>query len=101
MHRRSLLALLRGACLAPSLTVTSIPTLARMRKRVIDGESITEQIGGRDVVSVALNGEMDEFFAHDLSRVDECHPPSSSFKIPNLLIALETDIASSLDHQVQ
>src|SRR5690606_35531926 len=41
-----------------------------------------------------------EVFLLDPSRADERQPPFSSFKIPNLLIALETGVAQNLDRRI-
>lgn len=55
---------------------------------------------GRDVVFYAEDLESGERYAYQRKRIEERHTPFSSFKIPNLLIALETGVAESLDHSI-
>ncbi len=69
--------------------VTDVATLIEAR--------FAETIGERSVVFYAIDLESDGHFAFQPDRVDERRTPYSTFKIPNLLIALETGVASSLE----
>lgn len=62
-------------------------------------DQIEEQIGDRDVIFYAVDLETGDHFAYQPERIDERHIPYSSFKIPNLVIALETRVATSLQHE--
>lgn len=62
-------------------------------------DHIEEQIGDRDVIFYAIDLETGDHFAYQPERIDERHIPYSSFKIPNLVIALETGVATSLQHE--
>ncbi len=55
---------------------------------------------GRDVIFYAEDLETGERYAYQGKRAEERHTPFSSFKIPNLLIALETGVAADLDHPI-
>ena len=55
---------------------------------------------GRDTVFYCEDLETGSIFAVNGKRIEERHPPFSTFKIPNLLIALETDTASGLEHKL-
>jgi beta-lactamase class D len=57
------------------------------------------EIGGRNVVFYATDVSTGERFAYRPEAADVRHAPWSTFKIPNLLIALETGAARSLDHE--
>jgi beta-lactamase class D len=60
---------------------------------------LTEEIGDRDVVFYAENVSSEERFAYRSDALDERHAPWSTFKIPNLLIVLETSAARSLQEE--
>lgn len=62
---------------------------------------LEQAIGDRDVVFYAIDLESDNHFAFQPRRADERHRPYSTFKIPNLLIALELGVESSLHHERQ
>ncbi len=53
---------------------------------------------GRDVVFEGLDTASGAGVTLNGARVGERHPPYSTFKIPNLLIALETGVEKDLDH---
>lgn len=57
------------------------------------------EIGSRTVVFYAKNVSTGERFAYQPEAVDTRHAPWSTFKIPNLLIALETGVSRSLAHE--
>lgn len=99
MHRRHALALLGSACLAPAFALPGAAQATRT-ERVIDRGAIADTIGKRTAAFVALDGETNEAFLLDPAGADTRHPPFSTFKIPNLLIALETGAARGLDHQI-
>lgn len=61
--------------------------------------SLRDEIADRFVVFYAKDLPTGSVFAYRPEAVDVRHPPFSSFKIPNLLIALETGVAHSLDHE--
>lgn len=52
----------------------------------------------RELVFYAEDLESGERYAFQSDRIGERHAPWSTFKIPNLLIALETGVAQGLDH---
>lgn len=64
----------------------------------IDVSALAEKIGEREVVFYARDLESGESFAVQAGRLDERHSPWSTFKVPNLLIALESGVASSLEY---
>jgi beta-lactamase class D len=55
---------------------------------------------GREVVFYAEDLATGQRYAYQRKKINERHAPFSSFKIPNLLIALETGVAGGLDHPV-
>lgn len=57
------------------------------------------EIGSRTVAFYAKNVSTGKRFAYQPAAVDTQHAPWSTFKIPNLLIALETGVSSSLTHE--
>jgi beta-lactamase class D len=57
-------------------------------------------LDGRQLVFYAEDLATGERYAYQRDRIKERHPPFSSFKIPNLLIALETGAATGLDHRI-
>ena len=62
-------------------------------------DRLEKLIGERDVIFYAIDLETDVHFGYQPARKDERHIPYSTFKIPNLVIALETGVASSLQHE--
>ena len=62
-------------------------------------EHLEQHIGNRDVIFYAADLETGNRFAYRPDRADERHVPYSTFKIPNLVIALETGVATSLHHE--
>ncbi len=60
---------------------------------------LANEIGRRTVVFYAKNVSTGERFAYQPEAVDTRHAPWSTFKIPNLLIALETGVCRSLGHE--
>ena len=76
------------ACLAapprPDVTVISAPGIAA-------------ELDGRDAMFYAIELGDEAHYAWAPERADERHRPYSTFKIPNLLIALETGVAGSID----
>jgi beta-lactamase class D len=62
-------------------------------------EDLEQHIGNRDVIFYAADLETGDRFAYQPDRADERHTPFSTFKIPNLVIALETGVATSLQHE--
>ncbi|MEM7353236.1 MAG: penicillin-binding transpeptidase domain-containing protein [Acidobacteriota bacterium] len=61
--------------------------------------AIERHIGERDVLFYAIDIEDGSHFAYQPERASERHIPYSTFKIPNLIIALETGAATSLEHR--
>lgn len=76
------------------------PTIAHSQSRLqeISRAPFQTEVADRHVTFFAVDGETEVQYAFNPEFIDERHPPFSSFKIPNLMIALETGIASSLDH---
>jgi beta-lactamase class D len=66
-----------------------------------DFEGLEQEIGDRDVLFYAIDLASGKHFAYQPQRADERHRPYSTFKIPNLLIAMELGIESGLDHERQ
>lgn len=63
---------------------------------VIPDTGVTAELDGRDAIFYAIDLEDGRRFAWAPERADERHPPYSTFKIPNFLIALETGVAASV-----
>jgi beta-lactamase class D len=57
-------------------------------------------LDGRDLVFYAEDLASGERYAYRRPKIEERHPPFSSFKIPHTLIALETGVASGLSHTI-
>jgi beta-lactamase class D len=62
-------------------------------------DRIAQEIGDRAVVFYAKSLSSGEEYAYRSEAVSERHAPWSTFKIPNLIIALETDVARSLQEK--
>lgn len=65
----------------------------------IDTSSLNEKIGDRDVVFFAEDRASGQAYVVQRDRIHDRHSPWSTFKIPNLLIALESGVAADLDHK--
>ncbi|TQV71301.1 class D beta-lactamase [Denitrobaculum tricleocarpae] len=65
----------------------------------IDTSSLNAKIDDRDVVFFAQDKASDEYYVVQRDRIHDRHSPWSTFKIPNLLIALETGVAADLEHK--
>lgn len=63
----------------------------------IPDTGVTDELAGRDAIFYAIDLEDGRRFAWAPARADERHTPYSTFKIPNLLIALETGVAPSVN----
>jgi beta-lactamase class D len=61
-----------------------------------EAPGIMAELDGRDAIFYALDLEEGRAYAWAPERIDERHAPYSTFKIPNLLIALETRVAGSI-----
>jgi len=59
---------------------------------------LSDEIGDREVAFLARDLETGIEYVLTGSDLNTRHAPWSTFKIPNLLIALETGVAASLDH---
>ena len=90
-------------CLTATVVVISsiaVPGHIRAQEKAeIARSPLTEEIAGREVAFLARDTETGDEVALEGSDVDARHAPWSTFKMPNLLIALETGAASSLDHK--
>ncbi|NHA15764.1 class D beta-lactamase [Thioalkalivibrio sp. XN279] len=64
---------------------------------VIADPGVTAELDGREAIFYAIDLADGRHYAWALERADEPHTPYSTFKIPNLLIALETGVAGSVD----
>ncbi|QBY01651.1 class D beta-lactamase [Rhodophyticola sp. CCM32] len=87
---------LKRLCLTALLVV--IPTLASATQVEIARTPLAAEIGDRDVAFLARDLETGTDYILEGSDLTRRHAPWSTFKIPNLLIALETGTASGLDH---
>lgn len=65
----------------------------------LPAEPFAAQIDGRYVTFLARDLQSGAAIALFPDRIDERHAPWSTFKIPNLVIALETGVASGPDHK--
>lgn len=57
---------------------------------IADDDDLERFVDGREMVFLARELDGDRLHARSPGRIDERHPPFSTFKIPNFLIALET-----------
>ncbi|HEY7886434.1 MAG TPA: penicillin-binding transpeptidase domain-containing protein, partial [Cellvibrionaceae bacterium] len=55
-------------------------------------------IGARELVFYAIDLQSNKHFAYNPGAAEERKTPFSTFKIPNLMIALQTGVATSADH---
>lgn len=83
-------------CLALFFLVAPFPLQAQERTE-IDRAPLAAEIAERDVSFLAYDLESGNSFVLEGSALSERFTPWSTFKIPNLLIALETGVADSLD----
>ncbi len=65
----------------------------------IDTSSLNEMIGNRDVVFFAQDQANGQSYVVQSDRIHDRHSPWSTFKLPNLLIALESGVAADLEHK--
>lgn len=68
--------------------------VTELKPRAIPGE-----FADLDVTFSAIDLESDRHITFNLEHIDARHSPWSTFKIPNLFIALETGAAIDLDHR--
>lgn len=84
-----------------AVAVVSVSATAAGPSRISVGADFERLIGDRELVFVARDLGGGEIRAFAPERIDERHPPFSTFKIPNFLIALESgaivDPAASRD----
>ncbi|MEE4296996.1 MAG: penicillin-binding transpeptidase domain-containing protein, partial [Wenzhouxiangella sp.] len=66
---------------------------------VLNESGFENALAGKDVIFCARDLDSGQEWRFRPSRGDERHRPFSTFKIPNLVIALETGVALSLDDQ--
>ena len=72
--------------------------LQREAPILIDRTAFAEMIGEREVSFFARDMETGEAFVLEGSAPDVRRTPWSTFKIPNLVLALESGVAADLDH---
>lgn len=96
MIRKTILALL---LLFPWLGLTALAWPALPRQPV-EVEVSADFTGGRDTVIYVEDLETGLVYSLQGRRIDERHPPFSTFKIPNFLIALETGAVADVDEVI-
>lgn len=80
------------------ITFLATPSITTAQETIVlDRAPLASVIGHRDVSFLAHDLETDTRYVLEGSQTEERHAPWSTFKIPNLLIALETGIVSDLD----
>lgn len=84
------------AFMLASLLVLSMPVLAETRQTIARAP-LAASLNDRTVSFLARDVETSVDYVLEGSDLDARHAPWSTFKIPNLLIALETGVASSLE----
>lgn len=89
-HRRTAIL----ACLA---LLTTLPSTAKAKMVVIERKPYSAELRGLRVDFLARDLATGKEYVLEQSDLDRRHAPWSTFKIPNLLIALETGTAPSLD----
>jgi len=92
------LPLVRRAFLTCLLAIAPAIGHAQTRVHEIPSEPFRAAIGDRQVAFFAFDGETGKEYALNPRLIDERQPPFSSFKIPNLMIALESGVAPNLGH---
>jgi beta-lactamase class D len=75
----------------------SNPALVQAETRYLPADAYAQQLGGLTVSFLARDLETGDDFILEGSDLDTREAPWSTFKIPNLMIALETGVAPSLD----
>ncbi|WP_158639227.1 penicillin-binding transpeptidase domain-containing protein [Elioraea rosea] len=85
------------AGVAAAIAPATVARAQRLPVRVIDRTRLEPEFAGRDVHFIACDLASGEEIVLSGSDTDSRHTPWSTFKIPNLLIALETAIARDLD----
>ena len=66
----------------------------------VEIEGLEDVFAGRDTVVYVEDLETGLSYAANVSKVTERHAPWSSFKIPHMLIALETGVVSNLNSMI-
>ncbi len=98
MRRRRFLAACLGGIVAP-LGAGAHAASSAARETLPEGR-YAALFGDRSVTFEALDLSTGRTFVVGPSRVDLRRTPWSTFKIPNLVIALETGVARGLDHPI-
>lgn len=62
----------------------------------LDESQNVDMLADVSVIFLAVGTISQQIFVYSQARIDEQHWPYSTLKIPNLLIALQTDTESSL-----
>jgi beta-lactamase class D len=94
----SLSPIVRGIAFAIAGAATAaLAGHAAAGTRVIDGATYAAELQGVTIAFLARDLETGTDYVLEGSDLDSRHPPWSTFKIPNLLIALETGVAPSLE----
>ena len=102
----SLICLWVNACKSEHATVPSPKLSAELSTELstatltIPRAEFTENIGARSVSFMARDLETDTVYVLEGSDLDTRYTPWSTFKIPNLILALETNAAPNLDHKI-
>ena len=101
-RRRNFLKQVGAGSLAASaslaLPVSAWSALVTPDYNEIDTAFLNEKIGDRDVVFYAQDEESEKAFTVQQDRIFDRHSPWSTFKIPNLVIALESGVAADLEY---
>lgn len=86
-----------AALVAATAFCLSHPAAARAETRYLLADAYAQELDGLAVSFLAQDLETGDEFVLEGSDLDAREAPWSTFKIPNLLIALETGVAPSLD----
>ncbi|MXQ12838.1 class D beta-lactamase [Microvirga makkahensis] len=97
---RQLDALMFTRRILSACMIAAAPAAAYSQPRLheLSSEPFRAEVADRHVTFYAVDSEAGVQYAFNPKDIDERHPPFSSFKIPNLMIALETGVASNLNH---
>ncbi|WP_198375128.1 class D beta-lactamase [Neoroseomonas rubea] len=87
----------RGALIAAASLLGPVASASATTRAIIRRAPLTEAIGPREVAFLARDLGSGAEHALEDSDLGSRHAPWSTFKIPNLLIALETGVAADLD----
>ncbi|WP_198368982.1 class D beta-lactamase [Roseomonas rosulenta] len=87
----------RSALIAATTLLSPLPPAGATTRATIRRAPLLEAIGAREVAFLARDLGSGTEQALEDSDLASRHAPWSSFKIPNLLIALETGVAAGLD----